>query len=194
MDTFKSIEAVIPITFQFHREKAVEAAAMFLRLHRKPMEYLGLLKMLYIADRMALDQIDESITGDCAYSLDYGPVLSSIYDLIKGQNVNDSLPLWSKYICKNGYFVYLLADPSNDHLCEVEEEIIGQVYKTFGHLNPFTVAGWTHGLPEWKDPHGSRIPIVVDDVLRYLNKNDEDIKEIRKTVDRESFLDKILAA
>jgi hypothetical protein len=40
--------------FRFHPQKAVEAAAMFLKLHSKPMKYLGLLKMLYyIADRIA---------------------------------------------------------------------------------------------------------------------------------------------
>jgi uncharacterized phage-associated protein len=54
--------------------------------------------MLYIADRISLDRMDQPITGDCAYSMKFGPVLSGVYDLIKGQNVNDALPLWQEYI------------------------------------------------------------------------------------------------
>ncbi len=70
------------IKFRFHPEKAVEAAAILLKLHGKPMKYLGLLKMLYIADRLALKTMDQPITGDRYVSMDYGPVLSGVYDLI----------------------------------------------------------------------------------------------------------------
>jgi hypothetical protein len=38
----------MPIQFRFHPEKAVEAAAILMKLHGKPMKYLGLLKMLYL--------------------------------------------------------------------------------------------------------------------------------------------------
>jgi hypothetical protein len=51
------------IKFRFHPEKTVEAAAILLKLHGKPMKYLGLLKMLYIADRLALKTMDQPITG-----------------------------------------------------------------------------------------------------------------------------------
>ena len=188
---------MVPITFRFHPQKTIEAAAMFLKLHGKPMKYLGLLKMLYIADRIALDRMEQPITGDCAYSMKYGPVLSGVYDLIKGQNANDALPLWSKYIGKSDNdknFVELLANPNDDYLCEEEEEIIQEVYAQFGHLNPFDVAEWTHGLPEWQNPpENSCIPIVVDDVLRCLNKTDEDIEYIRQIEAREAYLDGVLA-
>lgn len=184
------------VTFRFHPHKAVEAAAMFLKLHDKPMKHLGLLKMLYIADRIALERMDQPITGDCAYSMKFGPVLSGVLDLINGQNVNDALALWQEYIFspeKN--FVQLREEPENDYLCELAQEIITEVYKQFGHLDPFDVAEWTHGLPEWKKPpENSRIPIVVDDVLRFLNKSDENIEDIRQTEAREAYLDRVLAA
>lgn len=59
------------IQFQFHPEKAVEAAALLLKLHGKPMKYLGLLKMLYIADRIALERLEQPITGDQYVSMNY---------------------------------------------------------------------------------------------------------------------------
>jgi len=55
-----------------------------LRLDGKRIDYLRLLKLLHIADREWLAETGESITGDRAYAMKYGPVLSSIYDLVKG--------------------------------------------------------------------------------------------------------------
>jgi uncharacterized phage-associated protein len=182
------------IQFPFHPEKAVEAAALLLKLHDgKPMKYLGLLKMLYIADRVALKLMDQPITGDCYVSMDYGPVLSGVYDLIKGKAVDDALPLWSKFISSpNLNFVSLIADPGNQDLCEDEEEIIQEVYKRLGHLDPFDVANWTHEFPEWKNPKGSAVPISVEDILKNVGKSNEEIQEIQQVAIREAYLDKVL--
>lgn len=181
------------IQFRFQPKKAVQAAAMLLKLHGKPMNYLGLLKMLYIADRIALQRMDWPITGDRYVSMKYGPVLSGVYDLIKGQPVEDALPIWSQFISpRKNNFVELLNDPGNGELCEEEEEIIKKVYQTFGHLNPFDVAAWTHSLPEWQDPGDGQIPIVVEDVLRNVGKSNEEIEEIGEDAKREAYLDEVL--
>jgi uncharacterized phage-associated protein len=181
------------IQFRFHPKKAVEAAATLLKLHGKPMKHLGLLKMLYMADRVALQRMEQPITGDHYVSMNYGPVLSGVYDLIKGQAVDDALPMWSKFISPtNAISVSLIADPGNEDLCEEEEEIIQQVYTTFGHLDPFAVAEWTHDLPEWKNPHGSAIPISVEDILKNVGKSNEEILEIEQEAIRESYLDTAL--
>jgi uncharacterized phage-associated protein len=183
----------MPIQFRFHPEKAVAAAAVLLKLHGQPMKYLGLLKMLYIADRLALERLEQPITGDHYVSMKFGPVLSGVYDLIKGKPVNHALPLWSKFISpRNENHVALLNDPGNADLCEAEEEIIQQVYQEFGHLDPFQVAEWTHDLPEWQDPHGSAIPIAVEDILKNLGKSAEAIGEIEQEVVREAYLDEVL--
>ncbi|MEM9482851.1 MAG: Panacea domain-containing protein [Cyanobacteria bacterium P01_F01_bin.116] len=119
------------IEFRFHPEKTVEAAALLPKHHGEPMKYLGLLKMLYIADRVALAQMEQPITGDHYVSMDYGPVLSGVYDLIKGQPVDDALPLWSKFISpRENNCISLLGDPGDGELCEEEEEILRQVYAT----------------------------------------------------------------
>lgn len=183
------------IQFRFHPEKAIEAAATFLKLHGKSMKYLGLVKMLYIADRIALERMEQPITGDHYVSMDYGSVLSGVYDLIKGQPVDNALPLWSEYISpRNANVVELLKDPGNEELCEEEEEIIQEVYKKYGHLDPFKVAKWTHDLPEWKDPHGSSIPILVEEILKDFGKTDEEIEEIKQIAIREAYLDEVLNA
>ncbi|MFN7198394.1 MAG: Panacea domain-containing protein, partial [bacterium] len=165
---------------------------------------------------LALKTMDQPITGDRYVSMDYGPVLRGVYDLIKGQPVDSALPLWSKYISpRDSNYVDLLQYPGNEELCEEEEMILKQVYETFGHLDPFLVeelceeeemilkqvyetfvhldpflvSEWTHDLPEWKDPHGSAIPILVEDVLGSMGKTEEEIEDISQEAQREAYLD-----
>jgi uncharacterized phage-associated protein len=177
------------IQFQFSPEKSVEAAAVLLKLNGGSIKYLGLLKMLYIADRVSLQRMEQPITGDFYVSMDYGPVLSGVYDLIKGNPVGNALTLWSQFIsARHRHKILLRSDPGNQHLCQEEEEILEEVYRNFGHLDPFKVAEWTHSLPEWKDPHGSIIPISVQEVLHYLEKTDLEIQAIAEEAAREAYL------
>ncbi|MEL6439293.1 MAG: Panacea domain-containing protein [Cyanobacteria bacterium J06621_8] len=186
------------IQFKFHPEKAVQAAALLLKFNGGSIKYLGLLKMLYIADRIALERLEMPITGDCYCSMKYGPVLSKVYDLIKGHHVDNALPLWSKFIAprQSDYYISLRQNPGKDELCEEEEEILEDVYLRFGVLDPFTVAEWTHGLPEWQQPEpiNSMIPISVADILHNVGKSDAEIEEIRQLTLMETYLDEVLNA
>ncbi|GAA6614562.1 Panacea domain-containing protein [Scytonema sp. NUACC26] len=181
------------IQFNFHPEKAVEAAALFLKLHGKPMKYLGLLKLLYMADRIALERLEQPISGDHYVSMDRGPVLSAVYDLIKGNKVDGALDVWSKYISSHSnYEVSLLKDPGVDELCEDEIDIIKQVYQEKGHFDRFDLVEITHLFPEWQNPNGSPIPIFVEDILQNIGKTNDEIEEIRKEAEREAYLDLVL--
>lgn len=166
---------------------------MFLKLHKKPMPYLGLLKLLYMADRMALERIEQPITGDRYVSMDYGPVLSGVYDLIKGKQVDEALPIWSHFVLRcNDYEVSLVGDPGNDELCEEEEEIITEVYQSCGNYDKFKLAELTHDFPEWQDPHGTATPITVESILKSVGKSDQEIEEIQQKAAREMYLDGVL--
>ena len=181
------------IKFNFHQEKAVEAAAIFLKLYGKPMKYLGLLKLLYMADRIALKRLEQPISGDHYVSMKYGPVLSYVYDLIKGKQLNGGGNLWFKYISSRttDYEVSLVDDPGINELSEEEIEIIKEVYNTYGYLDRFDLAELTHLFPEWEDPNGSAIPIPVEKILHMLKKTDEEIEEIGRNAEREAYLDSV---
>jgi uncharacterized phage-associated protein len=193
---FSRFSVIMPIQYQLQPEKAVEAAAMFLKLHGKPMPYLGLLKLLYMADRIALERMEQPITGDCYVSMKFGPVLSGVYDLIKGKNVGQALPIWSQFISSSpkNYSVNLADDPGNDELCEAEEEIITEVYKSCGNYNCFKLAELTHYFPEWKDPNpvSKSAPLPVESILKSVGKSDSEIKEIELEVAAERYLDGVL--
>ncbi len=60
-----------------------------------------LFKILWFADLHHLKQYGRSITGDTYIAMNYGPVPSALYDMIKG-NCSPELRVLTK--CENGFF------------------------------------------------------------------------------------------
>jgi uncharacterized phage-associated protein len=189
------MKETMSVKFRLHLQKVIEASALLLKLHGKPMKYIGLLKMLYIADRIALSRMEQPITGDDSVSMKYGPVLSGVYDLIKGKEMEGANLSWQKFIVTKDNNVELLKELEIEELCEEEVDILTEVYNTFGKIDPFKVAEWTHDFPEWQDPkifNKKAIPISIDDILKNIGKSDEEIAEIRQEALREAYLDEVL--
>lgn len=195
------------IIFNFNDKKTTQAAAFLLKLHglngRSAMSYLGLLKLLYISDRVSLKELGYPITGDSFVAMKYGPVLSHVYDYVKPNSGFESSEYWSKHIvtisaphnAQKFVYVTLINDPSDDELSVFEEEIMETVYQEFGDKNPFDVAEWTHSLPEWNDPQKVNqkvLPIKVQDVLKFMGKSSEEIQRIKEIAERERYLDGVL--
>lgn len=189
------------ICFRYNHLKTVQAAALLLKLHQKPLNYMALLKLLYMADRIALQSLDQPISGDRYYSMNFGPVLSHVYDLIKGQGQDDQA-IWEEHISKRqpnyrqtkDYMVRLLDDPGDSELSEEEEDIITGVYELYGKLDQFFLAALTHQyFPEWTDPNGTSIPIAVEDILKNVGKTPEEIAELELEAEQERYLDELLA-
>ena len=71
------------MVLRFNERRATEAAARFLKLRGGRMSYLKLIKLLYLLDREALLRWGRPVTTDRYISMDNGPVVSRIYDLIR---------------------------------------------------------------------------------------------------------------
>jgi len=190
------------IHFRYNPLKTFQAVALLLKLHGEPMNYMKLLKLLYMADRIALQSINQPISGDDYFSMDFGPVLSHVYDSIKKKDSGEQQEIWEKhistrdhnYLQTNNHNIWLLADPGDSKLSEAEEDIIKDVYAQYGKLDQFYLAELTHRyFPEWKDPNGGATPILVESVLKNVGKNAEEIAEIEYEIAQERYLDRILA-
>ena len=100
------------------------------------MNYMGLLKLLYMADRIALQSINQPISGDEYFSMNFGPVLSHVYDSIKQKDSGEQQEIWEKHISTRdrnyqqtkNYDIQLLMCPGNSELSEAEEDTIKDVY------------------------------------------------------------------
>src|SRR5579864_4403328 len=82
----------------FNETKATQAAAQLLRLRGGRMSYVKLVKLLYLADREALIRWGRPITTDHYVSMDEGPVVARIYDLIRNEPSPNSVKIWGKFI------------------------------------------------------------------------------------------------
>lgn len=178
------------MSLRFDERKATEAAARFLQLRGGKMHYLKLIKLLYLADRRALAQWGYPITTDRYVSMDHGPVTSRIYNLLVDEV---DKPFWSQYISPpSEYQVSLIREAPNDRLSRAEERLIDQVFAEFGYLNRFALVDYVHTLPEWKDPHGSSIPIHIREILEANGLGAEDIEAILQELHAESLAQRAL--
>lgn len=177
--------------FVLNREKAAQAAAYLIQLHGGHINVMVLIKLLYLADRMALIESGFPITGDQMVSMPHGPVLSQIYDSIKWEPEGDP---WYNYISEqNHHEVSLLQqDPKTDELSKYELGILKYIHKEYGHLNQYKLRDLTHDLPEWTDPRGSSLPIDPLTILRAEGKSDAEIELLSQASEEMFHIDAFL--
>lgn len=161
---------------RFDAEKVTEASAFLLDLRGGRMHYIKLLKLLYIADRQAFAEWGIPVSNDNYVSMDQGPVLSQTYNLIK-----DGGRFWSDHISApfGDYEIELTNKPARIRkLSPAEEGILLRVFEQFGYKNRWDIVDYAHTLPEWRDPHGSSIPIRIEEILQALEESPENIRAI----------------
>ncbi len=128
------------------------------------MPYMSLLKLMYFTDREALLQWGAPVTNDSYYSLNHGPILSRVKDLIVEEQPNAGF--WGQHISiPENFRIELIANPGDDRLSKSEESLIDKVYAENGHFDQWQLSKISHDLPEWEDPHGTSIPIEIEDIL-----------------------------
>ncbi len=163
------------MAFMFDSIKATEATAYLLRRRGGRMSYLKLIKLLYLADREALNRWGIRLTTDRHVSMPKGPVVSNIYNLIIGELES---PYWSAHISPpvGSFEIELRDEPcSTGRLSRAEESLLYEIFDQYGHMNRWDLVKFTHNLPEWQDPNGSSLPISIEEILRVQCHSDEDI-------------------
>ena len=167
---------------RFDERKATEASALFLSLRGKRMHYMKLIKLLYLADRAAILRRGIPITTDSYVSMDHGPVVSNIYDLIRRKMEG---PTWAEYISEpmgdGNKEVRLLKDVKLSSLSRAEEKLISETFEKYGHWNRYRLRDFVlHKLPEWQDPEGTSIPITIADIMKAGGEDNREIAAVEK--------------
>ena len=183
------------MNMRFNETKATQAAAYLIKRRGQGfMSYMKLIKLLYFADREALLRWGSPITADTFYSMDRGPVLSRVLELVtEGASPQES-HFWEQHLQPCGdHEIEMIADPSNGELSEVEEELLDEVYERFGGLSRWKIVDEVHKLPEWEDPRGGRIAIRYADILRCGKKTPQQIEAILRDLDASEHVHRALA-
>lgn len=164
--------------FLMNINKLIQVVYFILKRNGLTLNYLKLIKLLYLADRAAMDAYGETITGNTAVSMDQGPVLSELYDYIKNTKRDETQRIWNNYFVKNGHSLDCInTDIDFGELCEYEEEILAEIDSQYKDKTPWEMVSLVHDsavCPEWRDPNGSSLPIRKNEVLSYLGYSEEE--------------------
>lgn len=158
---------------RFDQEKALQAVAVLLEYERsRRMNYMRLLKLLYIADRESLGETGRTITGDQPFAMERGPVLSHVYDLILGRA--SQAGHWDLHVHKERYEVELRQEPGRGRLSRYEVNKLLEISERHRDLDEWAMSELTHGFEEWRDnfPGGkSAAPIPWQAILKAMGKS-----------------------
>jgi len=162
----------------FNIEKLIQACNYLIKKNNSILNYTKLIKLLYLADRESLQQSIQTITGDTYVSMDNGPVLSRLYDLIKGKYRNEAdQSLWNSRFIKDEYFLRVATDniPQGE-LSIFEMKILDKIDEKYKNDDSRAMIKYVHEIcSEWENPNGSSIPIKPEKILECIGKTKEEI-------------------
>lgn len=180
---------------RFNEAKATQAAALLLRLRGGRMSYMKLVKLLYLSDRDALLRWGRPITTDRYVSMDRGPVVSRILDLMTDEPLpsESKKSVWRQFISTQlNYEVELVGDAGSDELSQAEEDLIKEIFDRFGRMSRWEIVEYCHELPEWTDPQGSALPIEYRDILKAGGRTISEISEIERELEHIALSEAVL--
>jgi hypothetical protein len=164
-------------------EKLIQAAAYVLKKYGHRLNYTKLVKLLYLADKAALAECNLTITGDAYVCMKNGPVLSGLYDLIKGKYGDGNAQcLWNSKFSTDGNDLVLLADRIPEgKLSAFEKDTLDKINDRFYSTPYGKMIEYVHdkaNCPEWKDPGHSSTKLEMKDILASIGRSSEEISWI----------------
>ncbi len=155
---------------------------------------MKLIKLLYLADREALVRWGRPITTDRYVSMDQGPVISNIYDIVRSEPQPEKGQFWRRFISEPeaDYEVRLLESPPPSELSAAEEALLAEVFAAHGAKSRWQLRDLCHGLPEWQDPEGSALPLEYRDILHAAGKTRAEIAAVEQDLESLALADALL--
>jgi hypothetical protein len=190
-----SVFAFSSMLLEFNIQKAIAATAFLIEREGGTGDLFYLVKELYYADRTALIRWGQSITGDSLASIEKGPIVSGIYNLLKGRGDERDQIEWNDVIQKGtGYSLVLRKHADEGVLSEREKEVLEEARRTIKAIRG-SIPKWLHKhCPEWTNPGASSIPIDPSTILRLAKKSEEEIHRIEKANEEIRLLNFLLGA
>ena len=183
------------IRFNCNEIKTTQDAALFLKLNGGKMNYMKLIKLMYLADREALSRWERPLTGDSYFSMKNGPILSNVLDWISYGERPDEKLYWCRHISNpSRYNISLKKDPGQDELSKREIKLIEEIYEKYKKFNQWEMVDICHKiLPEWENPGTTSIQIQIEDILKATCKTDREIEIIEEDIANLEYCDFMLS-
>ncbi len=186
------------IEFRFNEKKTTQVASLFIEKEGGRINYMKLMKLLYIADREALLKWERTLTGDTYFSMKHGPVLSEVLDLISNEEEPEEYSYWHEYITDPEHYIISMKGeyPTSDKLSEREVGLVEELSERFIDFNQWQMRDLCHDssfLPEWEDVGESNKRIEIETILKKEHKPEEEIQRIAEAIDNLNYVKQILS-
>jgi uncharacterized phage-associated protein len=182
----------------FNERKAAQIAAFFTAKQGGTISHLKLMKLMYLAERLSIQEYGDSMVNDTLVSMRYGPVLSQTKDCMDGYG-NPNLPDgWDSWISDRANHKVSLSkeDFTEDQLDELsrsELEILDRVWEEHKDKDQWALADFTHDhCAEWHDPGTSTLPIKYEDVLSANGMDQDEAKALAARIRERQQIEKTL--
>lgn len=160
----------------FNREKALEAVLFIAEQLPRPTMH-SIAKMLYLSDKLHLEEYGRLICGDRYIAMEYGPVPSAIYDMMKVPAGRASIDpdvdelVMEAFDIAHGRDVVPKRAPDVSLLSESEIECIRETIQEHGRKSFGTLTDLTHDSA-WRETDENQT-IALSAIVRTLPNADE---------------------
>jgi hypothetical protein len=180
-------------------EKLMQAVGYILKKYKYRLNYTKLIKLLYLADKEAFRESNQSISGDSYACMKSGPVLSGLYDLVKGKYPAALVQLaWNTRYSTDGYDLIANFDRLPEKkLSPFEKRVMDRTDASFHKKPYYYMINYVHNpriCPEWKEPGNTSTPLRVEDILKSVGRTDEEIDWVMAEEEAFGEEDKIFAS
>ncbi len=163
--------------FPVNERKAADAVARLIEKSGADVDYLRIMKLMYLADRVAITTRGIPIVGGHYFSMRKGPAISEVMNFVNRQNVAK----WKTLISpRKGNALNLLAKPDYESLSDPEIEILDAVVSEHFGRSTDDLVQWCHQhCAEYKEvSFWARKPIEIEEIMEAENKSPAQIEKI----------------
>ena len=136
---------------EFDYKKAIQALNFFAAKEGGSIDKMKALKLIWLADRYHLRKYGRPITNDRYFAMEFGPVASTVKDLI-GFNMlgREELSYLSKYLKKgDDNIITIVRDTNCDVFSQTDIETFETIYREYGEYGSIYLSRISHKFPEW---------------------------------------------
>ncbi|WP_462146641.1 Panacea domain-containing protein [Pseudoalteromonas gelatinilytica] len=172
-------------------EKSLDVMHYFVKRLGNKVTDVKLMKLMYFSDRKALLETGFPITDDSYCIMNRGPILSSTLEHLNSYS-DEIASLFERptLMQDEGYPVKEirlkeLADRSYEHLAEIELSILDSIFDELSFMTTNEIVKHAHSdivCPEWRFPHGTSIPLPIENILMHHGVEKNEAKEIAQEI------------
>jgi uncharacterized phage-associated protein len=166
------------MTFQFDRRKAIESILYLARRVNEPDIY-GICKLLYLVDKLSLEENGRFIFGETYCAMKEGATPSNAYDLLK-EVVRKPISEFQV----QGNRIVTLRDANTEYFSESDIECLDKIITKYGQLSNRVRGKEAHDIA-WKqawDKKGKKnsIKIDIENIARLFDDSDALIEHLQR--------------